>query len=81
MKTKLSLILGGLFLVGPGSAGLGGDQRHSRCQPLSRQQQVSVSLLTVSMPTTNAFTTAAAGTTALSFDPLTFNTTNHIYLA
>jgi hypothetical protein len=30
--------------------------------------------------TSNAFTAEPAGTTALSFDPMTFNTTNNIYL-
>lgn len=40
---------------------------------------VSVTVSSVNS-STNAFTTLPSGTTALSFDPMTFNTTNGIYL-
>jgi len=41
----------------------------------------SVSIVVDSInSTTNVFTTLPAGTTALSFDPMTFNATNNIYI-
>jgi hypothetical protein len=79
MKTKLSLVLGGLFLLfqaGPVGAAI---TTFTVSATVPTATGVSITVASVNA-TTNVFTTMAAGTTALSFDPMTLNTTNNIYI-
>jgi hypothetical protein len=78
MSHRLGLVLGGLLLVGQAAAWAAPTTfTVSATVPSATGIGVTVSSVNSS---TNAFTTLSAGTTALSFDPLTFNTTNNIYL-
>jgi hypothetical protein len=79
MKTKLSLILGGLLLLGQAATGWASTTTFTVSATVPAATGVSIAVSSVNA-TTNVFTTLAAGTTALSFDPMTFNTTNSIYL-
>jgi len=80
MKTKLSLILGAAFLacqVVTGWAATTTTFTVSATIPTATGIGITVSSANSA---TNVFTTLASGTTALTFNPMTFNTTNNIYL-
>lgn len=79
MKIKLSLLLGGALLFCQAVSALAASTTFTVSATVPTATGVSISVSQVNA-TTNAFTTLAAGTTALSFDPMTFNTTNGIYL-
>ncbi len=80
MKRKLSLILGGIFLlsqVGPVWAATTTSFTLSATVPAATGISITVSKVDSK---SNVFTALPAGTTALSFDPMTLNTTTNVYL-
>ena len=77
MKTKLSLILGGALLVCQAATSFASTTTFAVSATVPVATGVSINVSSVNS-TTNAFT-AVSGTT-LSFDPMTLNTTNNIYL-
>lgn len=79
MKIIVSLILGGIFLLFQAVPIWAAPTTFTVSATVPDATGVGVTVSSVNS-TTNAFTTEAAGTTALSFDPMTFNTTNNIYL-
>jgi hypothetical protein len=79
MKIILSLVVGGLFfLIHPPNV-LAATSTFTVSATVPDATGVSITVSSVNS-TSNTFTTLPAGTTALSFDPMTFNTTNNIYL-
>jgi hypothetical protein len=78
MKILATLISGCLFLFGQAVTSWAATTfTVSATVPVATGISIAVSSVN---STTNVFTTLPAGTTALSFDPMTFNTTNGIYL-
>ncbi len=79
MKTKLSLIsfLGGLLLFSQAAMAQTTTFTTSATVPSASSVSVTVDSINSS---TNAFTQEPSGFTALSFDPMTFNTTNNVYV-
>jgi hypothetical protein len=79
MKKVLSLVLGGAFLLFQSVVVWAAPTTFTVSATVPSATGVGVTVSSVSSAS-NAFTTQPAGTTALSFDPMTFNTTNNIYL-
>jgi len=79
MKKLLSLVLGGIFLLFGAAAVWAAPTTFTVSATVPSATGIGVAVSNVNS-TSNAFTTEATGTTALSFDPMTFNTTNNIYL-
>jgi len=79
MRNKLGLVLGGLFLMVQAAPVWAAPTTFTVSATVPSATGIGVTVSSINS-STNAFTTEAAGTTALSFDPLTFNTTNNIYL-
>jgi len=78
MKTKLSILLAGVFMLGQATAGLASTTfTVSATVPAASGISIGVQSVNVASGT---FTSLAAGTTALNFDPMTLNTTNNIYV-
>jgi len=79
MKTKISIVVAGLFLLFQVAPVWAAPTTFtvSATVPLATGISINVSSVNSS---TNAFTLQPSGTTALSFDPMTFNTTNNIYI-
>ena len=78
MKLKLGLILGGLLLAGAATS-WAVQTTFTVSATVPSATGISITVASVNS-TTNVFTTLPAGTTALSFDPMSYNTTNNIYL-
>jgi hypothetical protein len=78
MRKVLSLVLGGLFLLFQSATGWA-STTFTVSATVPSATGISVAVDSVNS-TTNVFTLLAAGTTALSFDPMTYNTTNNIYI-
>lgn len=78
MKIKLSLILGGLFFLFQVGEAWATATTFTVSATVPTATGVSIGVSSVHA-TTNAFTTLAVGTTALSFDPMTFDTTTNLY--
>src|SRR5476651_692254 len=79
MKTRLSAVLAGLFLMFQAGAVWATTTTFTVSATVPAASGVSITVASVNA-STNAFTTLPAGTTALSFDPMTFNTTTLVYL-
>jgi hypothetical protein len=79
MKTKLSVILGGLFLAFQVVPVWAAPTTFTVSATVPAATGISITVDSVNSAT-NVFTTLPTGTTALSFDPMTFNTTNNIYI-
>ena len=80
MKTKLSVILAGLFLLfQAGTVWASTITTFSVSATVPAASGVSITVDSVNS-LTNAFTLLPTGTTALSFDPMTYDTTNKIYV-
>ncbi len=79
MKKIVSLVLGGLFLLFQAGTVWATVTSFTVSATVPSASGVSISVASVNA-TTNAFTTLPAGTTALSFDPMTFNPTTLVYL-
>jgi len=78
MKKVLGVILGGLFLFQAGTVWATVTTfTVSATVPTATSVTINVDSVNAN---TNVFSLLAAGTTALSFDPMTYNTTNGIYL-
>jgi hypothetical protein len=78
MKTKLSLMLSGLLLLA-GLPAWATTTTFTVSATIPTATGIGITVSSVNS-TTNAFTKLDDGTTALSFDTMTFNTTNNIYL-
>jgi len=79
MKIIMSLLFGGIFILFQSVPLWAAPTTFTVSATVPDATGVGVTVSSVNS-STNAFTTEAAGTTALSFDPLTFNTTSNIYL-
>ena len=79
MKTKLSLILIGLFLLFQAGTVWAAVTTFTVSATVPAATGVSISVNSVNA-TSNVFTTLPTGTTALSFDPMAFNTTTLVYV-
>lgn len=78
MKKVLGVILGGLFLLFL-SVPVWASTTFTVSATVPAATGISISVDSVNS-TTNVFTLLASGTTALSFDPMTYNATNAIYI-
>ncbi len=79
MKKIVSLIIGGLFVL-PQATSVWAQTTFTVSATIpDPPATISITVDSVNS-STNAFTQEPAGTTALSFDPMTFNTTFSIYL-
>jgi hypothetical protein len=78
MRTRLSFILGGLFLLGQAATGWA-STAFTVSATVPSATGISIGVDSVNS-TSNVFTALANGTTALNFDPMTFNTTSNIYV-
>jgi hypothetical protein len=79
MKTKMSIVLAGLFVMLQAGTVWASITTFTVSATVPTATGVSITVASVNSAT-NVFTTLASGTTALSFDPMTLNTTNNIYL-
>jgi hypothetical protein len=79
MKTIVSLILSGLFLVFQALPVWAVSTTYTVSATVPVATGISMTVSSVNS-TTNAFTTEPPGTTNLSFDTMTFDPTNHIYI-
>jgi len=79
MKNKLSLMLAGLFLLFQVAPVWAAPTTFTVSATVPSATGVSISVASVNSAT-NVFTTLPAGTTALSFDPMSYNSTNNIYV-
>jgi len=79
MKTILSLIAGGLFLLFQAVPVWAVQTAFTVSATIPDATGIGMTVSSVNS-STNTFTTQPAGTTALSFDPMTFNSTSKIYL-
>jgi len=80
MKKVSSLILGGLFLLFQASTSWAANQTtFTVSATVPGATGISITVSSVNS-TSNVFTTLAPGTTALTFDPMTFNAPLGIYL-
>ncbi len=80
MKTRLSVIVGGLFLLFQAGTVWATTTTFTVSATVPAASGVSISVASVNA-VTNVFTLLPAGTTKLSFDPMTFDTKNLVYLA
>jgi hypothetical protein len=78
-KMSLVLILGVLILFGGAVAGWATQMTFTMSATVPAATGVSVTVSSVNS-STNVFTTEPAGTTALSFDPMTYSTTTNEYV-
>jgi hypothetical protein len=79
MNIKTSIVLGGLFVLLQSAAVWASTTTFTVSATVPTATGVSIGVDSVNA-TTNVFTALAAGTTALSFDPMTLNTTSNIYV-
>lgn len=79
MKTKLSLVLAGLFLLFQAGTVWAAVTSFTVSASVPSASGVSITVASVNA-STNVFTTLPAGTTSLSFDPMAFNPTTLVYL-
>jgi len=79
MKKILSLIFAGMFLGFQSVSVWAAPTTFTVSATVPAATGISITVDSVNS-TTNVFTQLPAGTTALSFDPMTFNTTNNIYV-
>jgi hypothetical protein len=79
MKKIWGLILAGAFVLCQVSTGWAAPTTFTVSATVPAATGISISVASVNS-TSNVFTTLASGTTALSFDPMTFNATTNIYV-
>jgi hypothetical protein len=79
MKIIMSLILGGLFLLFHTVPVWAQSTTFTVSATVPDASGVSITVDSINS-STNAFTQEPAGTTALSFDPMTYNSTSNIYV-
>ena len=79
MKNIMGLILGGLFSLFQAVPVWAAPVTFTVSATVPSATGVSITVDSVNA-STNAFTTLPSGTTALSFDPMTFNTSTNIYI-
>jgi hypothetical protein len=79
MKTKVIMILGGLFLLCQAATGWAATTTFTVSATVPLATGISIAVSSVNA-TTNVFTTLAPGTTALSFDTMTLSPTLGIFL-
>ncbi len=79
MKKLLSLVLGGTFLLFQAGDIWAASTTFTVSATVPAATGVSILVDSINA-TTNVFTELPAGTTALSFDPMAFNTTTLVYL-
>ncbi len=79
MKKIVSLVLGGVFVLCQAGTVWASTTTFTVSATVPSATSVGITVNSVNS-STNAFTQEPAGTTALSFDPMSFNTTNNIYV-
>ncbi len=79
MKTMMVLIIGALFLVLQSISVWAASTTFTVSATVPDPSDISMTVSSVNS-SSGAFTTEPQGTTALNFDPLTFNTTSNIYV-
>ncbi len=80
MKTRLSLVLAGLFLLfQAGTVWAATTTTFTLSATVPVSTGISITVDSITTPG-NVFTQEPAGTTALSFDPMAFDNTNKVYL-
>ncbi len=79
MKTIMSLMAAGSFLLFQAMPVWAASTTFTVSATVPAASGINMTVSSVNS-SSGAFTTEPAGTTALSFDPMTFNTTNNIYV-